>query len=123
MEVMKQKPFSLTVLFAVFVLVNPTRCQANDGPPSDSKPYLKAVRTFADMVLEHGRDTYGKTHTPLFSDGLQAETSEPVRWKKGGQSWVLCNFASQQALMRTLDGLSALTKDRKYRQAAEDASR
>lgn len=89
----------------------------------DSEPYLHSVRVFADSVLEHGRDTYGPRKTPLFVDGLQAETLEPVRWKKGGKTWVLCNFASQQSLMRTLDGLTTLTKDPHYRQAAEDATR
>ena len=90
---------------------------------SDSERCIHAVRAFADSVLKHGRDTYGPRHTPLFVDGLQVDTLEPVRWKKGGQTWVLCNFASQQALLRTLDGLSALTKDPCYRQAAEDATR
>ena len=90
---------------------------------SDAQRYSGAVRKFADAVVEHGRDTYGARHTPLFVDGLQAETLEPVRWKKGGQTWVLCNFASQQALLRLLDGLSALTGDNHYRRAAEDAAR
>jgi len=90
---------------------------------SEDKPYLNAVRKFADSVLEHGHDTYGKQHTPLFVDGLQVETLEPVCWKKGGETWVLCNFASQQGLMRTLDGLSGLTRDKRYRQSAEDATR
>jgi pectate lyase len=81
------------------------------------------VRAFADTILEQGRDTYGPRRTPLFVDGLQVETLEPVRWKKGGQTWVLCNFASQQSLLRTLDGLSALTGDNHYRRAAEDAAR
>jgi len=90
---------------------------------ADSQRYTQAVRAFANSVLEHGRDTYGSRHTPLFVDGLQVETLEPVRWKKGGQTWVLCNFANQQSLLRTLDGLSALTGDAHYRQAAEDATR
>lgn len=87
------------------------------------EPFLDAVRAFADMVLERGRDTYGPRHTPLFADGLHAETLEPVRWKRRGEVWVLCNFASQQALMRLLDGLSALTGEPRYRAAAEDAAR
>jgi pectate lyase len=90
---------------------------------SSADRYTAAVRAFADTILAHGRDTYGAQHTPLFVDGLQAETFEPVRWKKGGRSWVLCNFASQQSLLRTLVGLSALTKDDHYRQAAEEATR
>ena len=93
------------------------------GFPEMRRRYIHAVRAFADTILERGRDAYGERHTPLFVDGLQVETFEPVRWKKGGQTWVLCNFASQQSLLRLLDGLSTLTKDSRYRQAAEDATR
>ena len=93
------------------------------GLQADSQRYMQGVRAFANTVMERGRDTYGQRQTPLFVDGLQVETLEAVRWKKGGKTWVLCNFASQQSLMRTLDGLSALTGDARYRQAAEDASR
>jgi pectate lyase len=95
---------------------------AGDAPPR-SEPYLQAARAFADTVLERGRDTYGPRRTPLFAEGLHAETLEPVRWKRRGDVWVLSNFASQQALMRLLDGLSALTGEPRYRAAAEEAAR
>ncbi|MHC4432911.1 MAG: hypothetical protein ACYTBS_13805 [Planctomycetota bacterium] len=91
------------------------------GASGDNK-YLKAVRRFADTVIEKGRDTYGDKHTPLFVDGLHVESLKPAIWKKDGQSWVLSNFASQQPLIRVLDGLSALTQDPLYRQAAVDAT-
>lgn len=95
----------------------------------DSK-YLEAVREFADNVLKYGRDTYGPKHTPLFVDGLNVNTHEPVKWisPKGNvfratetEEWILSNFASQQTLLRTLDGLSAITGDPKYRNAAKQA--
>ena len=79
---------------------------------------LEAVRTFADNVLEHGRDTYRETPTPLFVDGLNADTLEPVRWVQGGEAWIPSNLASQQNLFRTLVGLSNLTGDARYREAA-----
>jgi len=87
-----------------------------------SEPYVEAVRSFADAVLQHGRDTYGE-QKPLFVDGLHANTFEPVRWECRGQTWVLSNFASQQPLLRTLDGLTAITGEPKYREAAEEATR
>ena len=113
----------IAVLIAGVVLVSLTVAARSEETQADSQCYLSAIRSFANTVLEHGRDTYGQNHTPLFVDGLQAETLKPVRWKKNGQTWVLCNFASQQSLMRTLDGLSALTGDERYRRAAEDAAR
>ncbi len=89
----------------------------------DAKPYRDAVQKFADAVLEHGRDHYGEVHTPLFADGLHAQTLEPVIWLwADGDQWILCNFANQQALMRLLDGLTGLTGDSRYRQAAEEAT-
>ena len=88
-----------------------------------SQRYFTAVRKFADPALERGRDKYGKQHTPLFVDGLNVDTFEPVRWKKRGETWVLCNFASQQSLMRTLDGLTAITGESRYCEAAEAATR
>ena len=92
------------------------------GRASGGERYLKAVRDFADTVIESGRDTYGDKHTPLFVDGLHAGSLAPVIWKKDGQSWVLSNFASQQPLIRILDGLSTLTNDPRYRRAATDAT-
>ena len=87
----------------------------------DSK-YLDAVRTFADRVLQSGKDIYGPQTTPLFVDGLHVTTLEPVKWECRGETWVLSNFASQQPLLRTLDGLTALTSQEKYRQVAEQAT-
>jgi pectate lyase len=83
-------------------------------------------------VLKYGRDTYGPKHTPLFVDGLNIHTHEPAKWKspKGDvlqateyNEWILSNFASQQTLMRTLDGLSAITGDSEYRDAAKQATK
>ena len=90
---------------------------------ANAEGYITAVRLFADTVVADGRDTYGRQKTPLFVDGLQVESLEPVRWQRKGETWVLCNVASQQPLLRILDGLTALTGDRRYRQAAEDATR
>ncbi len=97
-------------------------------PPSveagaDASAYLAAVRQFADQALAHGRDTYGKP-TPLFVDGINVDTLEPVKWKWGdGKEWVLCNLASQQGLFRTLDGLSRVTGEPRYKDAALEALR
>ena len=77
---------------------------------SDSERYVQRCAPSPTPSSSMDGTPTASSTTPLFVDGLQAETLEPVRWKKGGQTWVLCNFASQQALLRTLDGLSALTQ-------------
>lgn len=84
---------------------------------------LAAVRTFADNVLKYGRDHYGSTPTPLFVDGVNVDTMEPVAWVYKGQRWIVSDLANQQILFRTLVGLSALTGDSRHREAAEDATR
>ncbi len=100
----------------------------------ESSKYLDAVREFADNVLKYGRDTYGKP-TPLFVDGLMIRDPndpnygkdgvfKPVEWiAPNGERWILSNLASQQNLFRTLDGLTRITGDPKYKQAAMDAIR
>jgi len=58
----------------------------------------------------------------LFVDGLNVNTHEPVKWiTADGEEWVLSNLASQQNLFRTLDGLTRITGDPKYKQAAMEA--
>lgn len=94
----------------------------NNPDPNQSTKYLDAVREFADNVLKYGKDTYGPKHTPLFVDGLNIHTHEPVKWiDPDGTKWILSNLASQQNLFRTLDGLSKITGDPKYRRAAMEA--
>jgi ankyrin repeat protein len=128
-------------VFAILLVFHLPICFSAETPdPSDPNRYLNAVRTFADNVLKYGRDTYGPKHTPLFVDGLNIYTLEPGKWivpkpllrKNDGLSyittteteeWILSNFASQQTLLRTLDGLSEITEDLEYRDAAIQAVR
>ncbi|MHC4727403.1 MAG: hypothetical protein ACYS17_09260 [Planctomycetota bacterium] len=102
------------IVFSFFLVGN---LSANE----ESK-YIDAIHNFADRVLQSGKDIYGPKTTPLFVDGLHVTTLEPVKWQCRGETWVLSNFASQQPLLRTLDGLTALTDQKKYRQAAEKAT-
>jgi len=81
--------------------------------------FVTAVRTYADNVLTLGADHYGPKPTPLLVDGLDVDTHEPIQWKStNGHEWVISNFATQQTLLRTLDGLTGLTGDAHYRAAA-----
>ena len=72
-------------------------CLATESPDAnESSKYLDAVRIFADNVLKYVRDTYGPKHTPLFVDGLNIHTHEPVKWiAPNGDRWILSNLASQ----------------------------
>lgn len=86
--------------------------------------FIAAVRTYAGNVLAFGRDHYGPAPTPLFVDGIDVDTHEPIQWKSPeGHEWVISNFALHQNLLRTLDGLSTLTGDARYRLAAVETTR
>jgi pectate lyase len=131
-ELMKMTSAS-TYLLSVCALAT---VAAGAGPAKSEKPatgtYLEAVKTFADNVLRHGRDVYGPKRTPLFTDGLNIDTHEPVIWKLPREQaekwnmpaeWTLSNLASQQNLFRVLVALTDLTGDPKYKQAAVEATR
>ncbi len=110
---------SAKLIFAIGLIAASTAA----GGDENVDKYLEAVKTFADNVLEHGRDTYGPKNTPLFVDGINVDTLKPPVWKKNGERWILSNLASQQTLMRVLDGLSAATGDPKYCNDAVAATR
>lgn len=82
---------------------------------------LHAVRAFADNALKKGRDQWSGKRTPLFADGLHVESGKPAEWLCQGKKHVVSNLASQQNFLRTLTGLSRLTGDERYAQAAKDA--
>ncbi len=115
--------FAHQAVLGILLIFQLSVCLATENQDVDeSSKYLNAVREFADNVLKYGRDTYGPKHTPLFVDGLNIHTHEPVKWiAPNGDRWILSNLACQQNLLRTLDGLTKITGDPKYKQAAMDA--
>jgi len=115
--------FAHQAVLGIVLICQLSVCLGTETADSNqTSKYLDAVREFADNVLKYGRDTYGSKHTPLFVDGLNVNTHEPVKWiAPNGERWILSNLASQQNLFRTLDGLSTITGDPKYKQAAMNA--
>jgi hypothetical protein len=48
--------------------------------------YLKAVKAYADAMIEHGRDVYSEEKTPVFvSGGIDLKTHQFVRKQLKGQ--------------------------------------
>jgi len=118
-----QAKFANQAVLGILLICHVSVCLGIDTTdPNQSSKYLEAVREFADNVLKYGRDTYGPKHTPLFIDGLNIHNYKPVEWiSPEGERWVLSNLASQQNLFRMLVGLSTITGDPKYKQAAMEA--
>lgn len=85
---------------------------------------IGAVIEFAENVLKNGRDRYRENPSPLFCDGINVDTLEPVKWNFPdiGEG-VISNLATQQNLFRTLVLLSSLTGESRYKDAAKDAIR
>lgn len=115
-------PFQKLCTVAILLIFASSACDLSEELTADDSRYLSAVQTFANNILTHGRDTYGETHSPLFVDGINVHTSEPIRWELDGESWVLSNFASQQNFVRVLTSLTELTGEQNYRKAAVDAA-
>ena len=116
----KYRPHHILEVVLLFIAL--VGFSAGNSKANENSKYLDAVREFADNVLKYGRDTYGPKHTPLFVDGLNIHTHEPVKWiAPNGDRWILSNLASQQNLFRTLDGLTKITGDPKYKQATMEA--
>ena len=40
--------------------------------------YVAIARAYADYMIEHGRDVYGKEHTPLFVTGMDRHTGKLI---------------------------------------------
>jgi len=67
--------------FLVFVFVGMAA-----GGQAGHPEYLKAVRDYADALIERGRDIYGPVRSPVFvAGGMDLETKEFVRRQLRGQ--------------------------------------
>lgn len=82
---------------------------------------LELVREYAGRVLDQGKDKWSGQNTPLLADGINVDTGEPVKWRYEGDEFIFSNLANQQNLFRMLTGLSNLTGEEKYKEAAKSS--
>ncbi len=66
---------------------------------------LSAVVDFVDNALDKGRDRWSGDAAPLFVDGLEVETGEPVEWLRSGRRSV------SNVMRRSTDVLAADAPD------------
>jgi hypothetical protein len=98
-----------------------------EGP--DSPDALQIVRAYADAMIDHGRDVYGPTHSPLFASTLDRRTlrlpeTEPPpisgirsndRTLTGGNPMLDLN------LYQVLYALTKITGEPRYAAAADES--
>jgi len=113
---------------------------ASDAVPRETPPdYLEVVKSYADTMIEHGRDRYGDEHTPLFAVALDRETNAIFQGEARERilairraDWGIrphdrmvqgANPMQDQNLYRTLYALTEVTGDERYAGAADDALR
>jgi len=102
------------------ILIVGISCSFQPQAPAESER-LKSVKLFAENVIASGSDRWSGQSTPLLADGINIHTGEPVEWVFEGEHFIIHNLANQQNLFRTLTGLSNLTGDEQFRNAATKA--
>ncbi len=68
-----QRPSVALPLLILAVTVSSTPAEPTSSRPAKLDA-LRAVTAYADCLLEHGRDTYGTEHSPLFAEALDRHT-------------------------------------------------
>lgn len=98
--------------------------------------YLKIVVSYADAMLEHGRDTYGQLDTPLFATTLDRKTGKLLEGEElkrvadtPRESWGIrahdrmlsgSNPMHDQNLYQVLYALASVTGEERYAEAADE---
>jgi len=60
---------------AVVILSCGIAMAAEEGAsPKSGRDYLELAKAYADALIDHGRDTYGTVHSPLFAGTLDRKT-------------------------------------------------
>lgn len=89
--------------------------------------YLQLVKDYADAMITHGRDTYGRSHSPLFASALNRQTMsigsfpEIPGVRKGDRSVTGANPQTEYGLYKILYRLSAITGVTHYAEEADKA--
>lgn len=101
-----------------------------DLSKSEGAKYFLIVKAYADYMITHGRDRYGKEHSPLFATTLNRETGNvyrenppdaPKGIRNGDRTWRGSNTSKDNGLYSILYHLTEITGDDKYAQEADKA--
>ena len=112
---------------ATDAVIAPEVAHEGESEAERSERYLEVVQTFADTLLEHGRDHYGPENTPLWAAMLDAESlSMPgaqglanAGLRSAERAVGGSNLQHDVITIQALDRLSDVTGDPRYREAVE----
>lgn len=122
----------MKIWIIVFVLCMPslTCGQPKDTLYSNSvrSDYFQLVKRYADFMIEHGRDRYGKVHSPLFATTMDRATGEvyrrnppkpPKGIRKRDRSYRGSNPSNHNGLFSILYKLTEITGNPLYAHEAD----
>lgn len=111
---------AIMILFSTVISYNVNSITKIEDSNFDNER-LELIKEYADRVLHHGADRWSGKNTPLLADGINIDTGEPVVWRYQGEEFLISNMASQQNLFRLLTGLTNLTGNEHYKEAAKES--
>lgn len=121
---MRDRIATIAFAFATsVVLVSPLDGKAAEGKTD----HLRIVRAYADAMIERGRDTCGKTSSPLFAAALDRKTMKLGRFggiagiRGGDRTLAGANPMHDQKLYQILYALTEITGEKKYAVEADKA--
>jgi len=128
MRNMKMPLMAATLLLGV--VSQPVLHAQEDGMSGDATPYLLRVRECLDVLMKDGTDTYGKVHAPILVSILDVETrtcpENPEKLdeyfrvtRRGRRSPAGSNLLTDQATLKAMVALSAITGDSDYADFAD----
>ncbi len=81
---------------------------------------LEALVAQAENVMLYGRNIEGVKYPQLFTDGFNKITKEPAVWNRltTDSQMINSNLYAQTNMLKMLEGLSSMTGDDKYKEAA-----
>ena len=94
---------------------------------ADRPDYLRIVRSYADCIIEHGRDRYGSEHSPLFAAAMDRQDFTPGSFpgiagiREHDRTTTGANPMHHENFYQLLYALSTATGDGKYAREADDA--
>jgi hypothetical protein len=117
----------LSLILVVSYLFAAAGLEAGESVSTQRSDYLGIVKAYADAMIEHGRDTYGKERSPLFAAALDRRTMKIGSFgnipgvRNGDRSLGGANPQEDTGLYAILYKLTELTGEKKYAEEADKA--